>query len=426
MDGAPGNEGLEGVVIGAGVARGRERVDDGGDREDGRLDRLVGASLEAALRARGIRASRLGGEADDAGSPGGAGKAGGAPGSEVREVLPETARKQGHAPERTALLAASPSAVRAGLEGGIGVVAGVADAPGRRLELRKAGAHLAISPEELDEDLPDRLDRWIRARDHRRPSLFGSWEAFREELEGRRPVFFLDYDGTLAPIAPRPDDAHLPPSTRRALAALARRFPVTIVSGRGLADVAEFVGLDDVSYAGSHGFEIVASGEEGGEIRHEAAAHVEPEIEEVSRELETILEAVEGAIVEPKRFSVAVHYRGVGEGDVGRVEEAVDRVLTERPKLRRGEGKKVFEIRPDLDWDKGRAVLWLLEALELDGEANLPIYVGDDVTDEDAFRALEGRGVGILVTDAPRPTAARYQLQDPDEVRAFLGRMGER
>jgi len=94
------------------------------------------------------------------------------------------------------------------------------------------------------------------------------------------------------------------------------------------------------------------------------------------------------------------------------------RALARHPALRMTEGKKVWELQPDVDWDKGRAVLWLIETLKL--EDALPVYIGDDVTDEDAFRALEHRGVGIAVQDAAQPTAATLTLRDPDEVRDFL------
>jgi trehalose-phosphatase len=88
--------------------------------------------------------------------------------------------------------------------------------------------------------------------------------------------------------------------------------------------------------------------------------------------------------------------------------------------LRRIDGKKVYELLPDIEWDKGKAVLWLLEALGLDRENSRSIYIGDDVTDEDAFRALERRGIGILVSEESQPTAARYSLGEPAEVERFL------
>ncbi len=113
----------------------------------------------------------------------------------------------------------------------------------------------------------------------------------------------------------------------------------------------------------------------------------------------------------------------VDEARVPEVERIVDDVLAHRPELRKGAGKKVFELRPAMDWDKGRAVLWLLETLGLDRPDVVPLYIGDDVTDEDAFRALVELGIGIIVAEIPRPTAARYALQDVHEVRALLERL---
>ena len=115
-----------------------------------------------------------------------------------------------------------------------------------------------------------------------------------------------------------------------------------------------------------------------------------------------------------------MHYRLTAPEHVPEVERVVDTVLQEFPTLHKRHGKKVFEIRPKIDWDKGKAVLWLLEALHLDGPEVLPIYVGDDVTDEDAFAALKQLGIGVLVTDVPRPSAAAYSLRDTEEVRQFL------
>ena len=240
------------------------------------------------------------------------------------------------------------------------------------------------------------------------------------EIGSRRPAFFLDYDGTLTPIVPRPEDAVLGESMRTVLRELADRHPVAIVSGRGRPDVRERIGVEGLWYAGSHGFDI--SGPDA-EITWEGAASVVPTVREVTTRLQFDLAGIEGAQVEPKRFTVAVHYRRVADRDLSRAEAIVDRAVGEHPELRKAGGKKVWEIRPDFDWDKGRAVEWLLESLGLDGEEIVPIYVGDDETDEDAFRALAGRnppGIGLLVSEEPRPTAARYRLRDPDDVREWL------
>ncbi|GAI02820.1 unnamed protein product, partial [marine sediment metagenome] len=154
--------------------------------------------------------------------------------------------------------------------------------------------------------------------------------------------------------------------------------------------------------------------------QYEVDGSLQSLIDEVSKELVRQVQGIEGALIENKRFSLAVHYRMVAEAYVPRLEGIVDQVVKEYPRLRKAYGKKVFELRPDIDWDKGKALLWLLGALELDGPEIIPLYIGDDTTDEDAFAAISDRGVGILVTDAPHPTAAGYSVQNTGEVGEFL------
>ena len=137
------------------------------------------------------------------------------------------------------------------------------------------------------------------------------------------------------------------------------------------------------------------------------------------------MEAVAGAIVEDKGFSLSVHYRLADPARIPELERAVDAALADQPRLRKHHGKMVFEVRPRIEWDKGRAVLWLLEALGLDHPGIFPLYLGDDVTDEDAFRALRGRGVGILVADTPGESCAEFTLRDTSEVRQFLDRLAK-
>jgi len=111
---------------------------------------------------------------------------------------------------------------------------------------------------------------------------------------------------------------------------------------------------------------------------------------------------------------------GVARDNAGVVEASVDDALARHPDLRKGYGKQVFELQPRLDWHKGTAVLWLLHALALDGPDVLALYIGDDLTDEDAFRTVADRGIGIVVAAGARPTAASYVLKHPEEVHAFL------
>ena len=238
-------------------------------------------------------------------------------------------------------------------------------------------------------------------------------------LDGRRPAVFLDYDGTLSPIAPRPELATLPEETREVIRRLAQRHPVAILSGRGREDVTSMVGLDGLSYAGSHGYDIAGPG-----FRHEVGEGIPEKIESAAAALRRELEGTEGVLIEPKRFAISIHFRLAREEDLPRIERIVDEIAARHPGLRKTHGKKLFELRPDLDWDKGQALLWMLDAFGLPGA--VPLYLGDDLTDEDAFRAVEERGVGILVAEEPRPTAASYSLRDPGEVRRFLEWLADR
>ena len=250
------------------------------------------------------------------------------------------------------------------------------------------------------------------------PTAVGGEGEILARLRGRTPAVLLDYDGTLTPIVGHPVEAVLAPDTKAALARLARRWPVAVVSGRDLADVRSMVGLPGIAYAGSHGFDIVAPDGRG---RRFGTAYL-PSLDAAERELRREMDAVPDAWVERKAFAIAVHYRQVEESRILEVDWRFGAVAAGHPDLRRTGGKKVFELRPGLDWDKGKALTVLLEVLGLDRPGVLPIYVGDDETDEDAFRAVRGGGLGIIVAGAgeDRLTWAQLRLADPHEVRVFL------
>ncbi len=232
-------------------------------------------------------------------------------------------------------------------------------------------------------------------------------------------VVCLDYDGTLTPIVERPELATLPAAMRETLRRLAAALPVAIVSGRDVAVVAGFVQLDGLAYVGSHGLDIV--GFPGSGLRRELALDFVPELDRAERRLRAETAAVDGAIVERKRFSVSTHVRLVAPAQRARVDALVGRVQRAHPSLRREGGKLVHELRPDIEWDKGRAVRWLLEALGRDLSSAL--FIGDDLTDETVFRVLAGRGTGVVVAETDRPTAAELRLNHPGEVRTLLERL---
>jgi trehalose 6-phosphate phosphatase len=258
------------------------------------------------------------------------------------------------------------------------------------------------------------------------PHALTHFDEVKHRLAGRRPAIFLDYDGTLTPIVDRPKDALISPSMRRTVADLAERVPVCVVSGRDRPMVQELMGLNNLIVAGSHGFDIWSP--DGGTIEREEGADFTDLLAAVTDQLRREVATIEGALIEPKKASVAVHYRLVDPAQHPQIAALVQGILAAHPEeLKVTPGKMVYEIQPKLDWDKGKAVLYLLEALDLDGDEILPIYLGDDITDEDAFHALKDRGIGIFVgqlddpESADRRTDADFILYTVDEVETFLG-----
>jgi trehalose 6-phosphate phosphatase len=239
-----------------------------------------------------------------------------------------------------------------------------------------------------------------------------------------RMLVALDFDGTLAPIVERPEAAALLDGLAGPLRRLVARDDTVaaIVSGRGLADVRRRIGLDALYYAGNHGFEIEGPGVDR---VHEAAADARPALESCVRALDAALAGEPGTEVEDKQWTLSIHYRRAErDGAEARVRAAVD-AHCRRPGLRVTEGKKVFEVRPDVAWDKGKATRFLLDAIADDAE--LPaIFIGDDRTDEDAFEVVRELGGGIVVGDPPPAhTRALAWVRDPGEVRELIQALAE-
>ena len=251
---------------------------------------------------------------------------------------------------------------------------------------------------------------------NRTPSALDRFEEIIAPARDNQLAVFLDYDGTLTPIVGEPEAALLSDSMRETLQQLASRVALAILSGRDLDDVRTRVGIPNIIYAGSHGFDI--AGPDG--LRRQMASEFLPELDTAEKKLQQALNGISGARVERKRLSIAAHYRNVKEDEIPKVKQAVGEVAWCHRELRKMTGRKVHELQPDIDWDKGRTLIWLLETLGLKRDNVFPIYIGDDRTDEDAFRAVNSRGISILVSEQWRPTAAKYSLRDPDEVEEFL------
>lgn len=261
--------------------------------------------------------------------------------------------------------------------------------------------------------------------------LFQSWEAFSSEIKAASHILFLsDYDGTLTPIVGRPDEALLSSGVREKLRALAEKpaFSVGIITGRLLSEVKALVEIEGIYYAGNHGLEIEGPGLSF--IKPEAKA-ARAEIEDIVRQLSTRLAGIEGVIVEDKGLSLSVHYRLVKESQEQVVAETFREVTSPRlrdGKIRVSSGKKVLEVRPPIDWHKGKAVETIKKELEkvIGNEIKPVIYLGDDTTDEDAFKVLHRpQGWSIYVGQENPSSNAEYFLKSTVEVETLLSRMLE-
>jgi trehalose 6-phosphate phosphatase len=331
--------------------------------------------------------------------------------------LVETANRLTVRPGRCAVVTTTEDGVTAARSGGFALVIGI-DPAGRSDALTSRGADAVV------EHLPDIL---VRTGDQRMSELPDGLQALNV-LAGRQPAVFYDFDGTLSEIVKNPDSARLSDGAADALTALSAQCPVAILSGRDLADVRQRIGLPGIWYAGSHGFEL--TGPDGEHHQNEEAAASVPLLAEAAAELADQLGHIPGVVVEHKRFGVAVHYRNAARDRVGEAAAAV-RSAGQRTALRVTTGREVIELRPNVDWDKGKTLQWVLDYIQ--GEKGnsatsplLPIYLGDDITDEDAFDAVHDDGVAILVRhsdDGDRATAAGYALDDPDRVREFTERL---
>ena len=256
--------------------------------------------------------------------------------------------------------------------------------------------------------------------------LFEHWEAVTKEIKDKVIFLFLDYDGTLAPIAEAPDKAKISKGTKELLSQLSKnlRFKLAIISGRSLTDIKNSIGLKDIIYAGNHGLEI-----EGPDIKF--TSQISPRLKSIIRvindDLLAKLSGIKGAYIEDKGLTISVHYRLVSNGDLPLLQSIfteITKPFIVRGKIKISSGKKVYEIKPPFQWDKGEVVLWLLARQQfLRGESTiLPVYIGDDVTDEDAFKVLKNKGLTVFAGESSGSEAA-YYLKNTEEVAEFLKRI---
>jgi trehalose-phosphatase len=245
----------------------------------------------------------------------------------------------------------------------------------------------------------------------------------REAIKRHEHVLLLlDYDGTLTPIVSRPELAKLSGGTKKLVTNLVKNlfFTVAVISGRSLKDVKNLIGIKGIVYAGNHGLEI-----EGPKIKfaNPAAQDAKPLLKDISKKLKSELSDIEGALVEDKGLSLSIHFRLVKTRDLIKLRAVLNRTLRPwrlKKKIRLTYGKKIYEVRPPVKWDKGKATKLLYARTERLHPKTIPIFIGDDKTDEDAFKALKGKGISVFVGSYKALSRAEYNLKNVKAVGDFL------
>jgi trehalose 6-phosphate phosphatase len=307
------------------------------------------------------------------------------------------------------------SGIQAGKAGKFKYVVGMATMNSKQ-KLMDAGADIAV--DDLTELEHGPHERHVQDLPHALHHL----DKIKQFLKNKKFNLYLDYDGTLTPIVEDHTQAHLSEQMKETLLAISRKMPIAIVSGRDTAFIQHQVGLDRLYYAGSHGFEI--KGPNNYYFVTEKGQQLLPQLDQAEKDFHEMLQPIEGVKIERKKYAIAIHFRQVAENDLAKLQHLVDNALKTLTKLKLSGGKKIMEISPDIDWHKGKAVEVLSRHIGNNGMADSALYIGDDVTDENAFKSLTD-GIGIVVGNRADCTFADYRLNDVDEVRAFLGSLLE-
>lgn len=254
-------------------------------------------------------------------------------------------------------------------------------------------------------------------------------QTLRGALQQHPRGLLLDIDGTISPLAPTPEAARLLPGVAALLErALARFEVVAAVSGRGAADARRMVGISGLLYIGNHGLEHWLPGEDAPQIVPQARPYLAAIAQAMDQADHALTTRLPGVYVERKGASGSIHTRGCAQPQQA-LQTALEttRPITERLGLRLSQGKMIAEVRPPLALDKGTAVAGLVHERGL----RAALYMGDDVTDIDAFRALRhlretgvcaGLSVAVLHEEAPPALAAEadFTLPSIEAVPAFL------
>ena len=266
-------------------------------------------------------------------------------------------------------------------------------------------------------------------------NLFQCWDDVVGQInEATQILLFLDYDGTLTPIVARPEMAVLSSQARNTLQQISchRIFKLAIISGRSLSEIKAMIGLENIAYAGNHGLEIECPPHYCQErspgkttFTHPAAREFQPRFERLEERLRKTLAGIDGVFIQNKGLTESVHYRLATQTELKRIRKlSLEAIGNEhaRDKLQVAEGKKVLEVNPPVEWNKGKAIEWLMQIYGTPG--SLSIFAGDDVTDEYGFEVLRKvGGISVLVGEKTASSAASYYLESPEQLYHWLERL---
>ena len=257
-------------------------------------------------------------------------------------------------------------------------------------------------------------------RDRRLPAALAHWPRIRRRLQGRQPLLFLSYDGALAPLVSREDMAVLSRGMKEVLRQLGGLCPTVIVSRRGRQDLASMVDIDGLFHAGSDGLDFSGPGLGSGS---RTKAEWVVRIRSLAADLVQAFLGTNGVLVDPRDITLRLHLDPPARAHSDDVERILDSVLRGYPRLQKIRDRDGLQVRPRLEWDRGRAATRITAELAPPGTGRIPLYIGTSPVDETAFQVLSEKGLTIVVSDVGSTTAAHYQLQHPDELESFLFRL---
>jgi len=236
-----------------------------------------------------------------------------------------------------------------------------------------------------------------------------------------RVDLYLDYDGTLAVFAPTPDDVLPNEDVIKLITQLADspNVRVSIVSGRRLGHIRKLLPIKGILLAGTYGVEMQTP--DGQEIHQIEYDSIRPTLDSLKPQWQNLIEGKDGFYLEDKGWALAIHARNADEKEGLHVLESAEKMLTQNilgEHLQKIHSYRFLEVGPN-NADKGHALRYLFGIFHW--KDSIPIYIGDDDKDEEAFQAINERsGYSILVSKEPRKTAASFILESPTNVHQWL------